>query len=254
MSESLPRVPGADGAPAEEHPGGDISSAPTVDMKQHLVYVTTRNGDSGPAQPPTDVVFALDVYTGAVKSRQQVKPAPSLKSCGIASGCSAAGRGGALNAIPGAVLNGAIDGSLRAYSTKDGSTLWTFDTNRDFDTVNGVKAHGGSMESAGPVVVDGMLYVSSGAGGSLGRPGKCVVGVRTAGTPAPEGAQQLSVEPGIVVAGRAEALNLGARSRRCLTRSAQLGAPGRPRLVLASEISSQRTGAEREMCCRPDVQ
>ena len=28
---------------------------------------------------------------------------------------------------------------MRAYSTKDGSILWTFDTNRDFQTVNGFR-------------------------------------------------------------------------------------------------------------------
>ena len=68
-----------------------------------------------------------------------------------------------------------MDGGLRAYSTKDGSILWSFDTNKAFDTVNGVKANGGSMDSAGPVVVDGMLYVSSGSGGLTGRPGNVLL-------------------------------------------------------------------------------
>jgi polyvinyl alcohol dehydrogenase (cytochrome) len=60
-------------------------------------------------------------------------------------------------------------GAVRGYSTKDGSLLWTFDTNRDFDAVNGVKAHGGGMDDAGPVAVDGMVYVASGSGGLFGR-------------------------------------------------------------------------------------
>jgi polyvinyl alcohol dehydrogenase (cytochrome) len=99
---------------------------------------------------------------------------PQTKLCGFARGCGA-GQGGPLTTVPGAVLNGGMDGGLRAYSTKDGSILWSFDTNRDFDTVNGVKANGGSMDSAGPVVVDGMLYVSSGAGGLSGRPGNVLL-------------------------------------------------------------------------------
>jgi polyvinyl alcohol dehydrogenase (cytochrome) len=101
------------------------------------------------------------------------KPPPT-KLCGLARGCSA-GQGGPLTAIPGAVLNGGMDGGLRGYSTKDGSILWTVDTNRDYDTVNGVKAQGGSMDSAGPVVVDGMLYVSSGSGGLVARPGNVLL-------------------------------------------------------------------------------
>ena len=101
------------------------------------------------------------------------RPPPS-KLCGFQPGCSA-GQGGPLTTIPGAVLNGGMDGGLRAYSAEDGTIVWTFDTNKDFDTVNGVKAHGGSMDSAGPIVVDGMIYVSSGSGGLVGRQGNVLL-------------------------------------------------------------------------------
>ncbi|HXC59681.1 MAG TPA: PQQ-binding-like beta-propeller repeat protein, partial [Steroidobacteraceae bacterium] len=63
-------------------------------------------------------------------------------------GCGA-GQGGAVTAIPGAVFSGAHDGGLRAYSTKDGFILWTFDANKEFPTVNGVKANGASMDGPG---------------------------------------------------------------------------------------------------------
>jgi polyvinyl alcohol dehydrogenase (cytochrome) len=99
---------------------------------------------------------------------------PQTRLCGFGHGCGA-GQGGPLTAIPGAVLSGGMDGGLRAYSTKDGSVLWSVDTNKAFDTVNGVKANGGSMDSAGPVVVDGMVYVSSGSGGLTGRPGNVLL-------------------------------------------------------------------------------
>ena len=101
------------------------------------------------------------------------RPPPS-KLCGFQPGCSA-GQGGPLTTIPGVVLNGGMDGGLRAYSAEDGTVVWTFDTNKDFDTVNGVKAHGGSMDSAGPIVVDGMIYVSSGSGGLVGRQGNVLL-------------------------------------------------------------------------------
>ena len=113
---------------------------------------------------------ALTVADGSLVWQQP----PFAKLCAAAPGCSA-GQGGPLTAIPGAVLNGSMDGGLRAYSTKDGSLLWTFDTNRDFDSVNGVKAHGGSMDAAGPVVVDGMVYVASGSGGLVGRQGNVLL-------------------------------------------------------------------------------
>jgi polyvinyl alcohol dehydrogenase (cytochrome) len=102
------------------------------------------------------------------------KVPPQKKLCGEGRGCSA-GQGGALTAIPGGVLNGGLDGGLRAYAAKDGSVLWTFDTNKEFTTVNGVRARGGSMDGPGPVVVDGMLYVNSGYGGLIGNPGNVLL-------------------------------------------------------------------------------
>jgi polyvinyl alcohol dehydrogenase (cytochrome) len=85
------------------------------------------------------------------------------------------GQGGALTAIPGAVLNGALDGGLRAYSTTDGKVLWMFDTGKEFATVNGVKAKGGSMDGNGPIVAGGMVYVNSGYGGLVGTPGNVLL-------------------------------------------------------------------------------
>lgn len=72
------------------------------------------------------------------------------------------GLSAAVSSIPGVVFSGGFDGWLRAYSTADGKVIWEFDTTQEFSTVNGTKAHGGSIESAGPVVVDGTLLVNSG--------------------------------------------------------------------------------------------
>ena len=99
-------------------------------------------------------------------------PRPAL--CGSGPGCSAA-QSAALTVIPGVVFSGSADGGLRAFSTKDGSIVWEFDTNRGFETVNGVKANGGSMDGPGVVVAGGMLYVSSGNGGLVGRPGNVLL-------------------------------------------------------------------------------
>jgi polyvinyl alcohol dehydrogenase (cytochrome) len=68
----------------------------------------------------------------------------------------------AVTAIPGVVFSGSDDGHLRAFATEDGHLLWDVDTARDFETVNGVKAKGGSMDGAGPVIAGGMLFVNSG--------------------------------------------------------------------------------------------
>ena len=68
----------------------------------------------------------------------------------------------AVTSIPGVVFSGTMDGRLRAYSTRDGTVLWEYDTAREFTTVNHVQASGGSMSNGGAAVVGGMLFVNSG--------------------------------------------------------------------------------------------
>ena len=80
-----------------------------------------------------------------------------------------------MTVIPGVVFSGSVDGALRAYSTTTGGVLWEFDTNRAFETVNGVPARGASMLGAGPAVAGGMLFVNSGYGAFLGRPGNVLL-------------------------------------------------------------------------------
>jgi polyvinyl alcohol dehydrogenase (cytochrome) len=57
---------------------------------------------------------------------------------------------------------GSLDGHLRAYDIKNGATIWDFDTRPEVPTVNGIRAHGGSMNGSGPLVADGMVFVNSG--------------------------------------------------------------------------------------------
>jgi polyvinyl alcohol dehydrogenase (cytochrome) len=99
---------------------------------------------------------------------------PQPKLCGDAQRCNGS-QGGAVTAVPGVVFSGSGDGGLRAYSTTDGSIIWQFDTNRTFQTVNGVRANGGTMDGPGPVVAGGMLYVNSGYGGFFGRSGNVLL-------------------------------------------------------------------------------
>ena len=97
-------------------------------------------------------------------------PGPNPRLCAGAPRCTAS-QGGAVTLIPGAVIAGSLDGGLRAYSTDDGTVLWQFDTNKEFTTVNGVKAAGASIDGSPLIVADGMLFLNSGYGGIAARPG-----------------------------------------------------------------------------------
>jgi polyvinyl alcohol dehydrogenase (cytochrome) len=72
-------------------------------------------------------------------------------------------------------LSGSVDGHLRAYSASTGRVLWDTDTARDFSAVNGKTAHGGSIDGAGPAVVNGMIFVNSGYSQWGGMPGNVLL-------------------------------------------------------------------------------
>jgi polyvinyl alcohol dehydrogenase (cytochrome) len=76
-------------------------------------------------------------------------------------GCNPA-QSAAVTAMPGVVFAPSNDGHVRAYSTSDGKVVWEFNTMREFETVNGVKARGGSIDGPGVVIVGGMVFVTSG--------------------------------------------------------------------------------------------
>jgi len=81
----------------------------------------------------------------------------------------------ALTLIPGVVFSGSLDGHLRAFATEDGEVLWDFDTAKDYATVNGIQAKGGSLDGAGPIVVGGMIFVNSGYPRNGGMPGNVLL-------------------------------------------------------------------------------
>jgi len=77
------------------------------------------------------------------------------------------------------IFSGSQDGHLRAYSTRDGSILWDFDTVQDYKTVNGVKGSGGAIDGPGAVVVNGMVFVNSGYMRFGGAPGNVLLAFGT---------------------------------------------------------------------------
>jgi polyvinyl alcohol dehydrogenase (cytochrome) len=139
----------------------------------------------GPAVDATNAYFAVSDFRlenpGGLHAvnlvsgqRAWMTPAPPAVCSGPAPNCSGA-QSAAITVIPGVVFSGSVDGALRAYSTTDGKIVWTFDANREFTTVNGVKANGASFGGGGPVVAGGMLFTNSGYGAPAGRAGNVLL-------------------------------------------------------------------------------
>ena len=114
---------------------------------------------TGSAKPG---LFALDAFSG-----KQLWSAPLQKNCRKGDRC--LGYSAAITATPHAVFAARRDGELQAFNSRTGALIWSFDTAREFTALNGDLASGGSIAGAGPVVVDGMVYLNSGYGlyGSL---------------------------------------------------------------------------------------
>lgn len=112
----------------------------------------------------TGAIVAVQLSTGEKVWTTRLAPASSRISYAAAN-----------TAIPGAVFIGGTDGKVHALRTTDGRELWTFDTARDFTTVNQVPAHGGSIGSIGPTVASGMLFIGSGYSVVSGTPGNVLL-------------------------------------------------------------------------------
>jgi polyvinyl alcohol dehydrogenase (cytochrome) len=121
--------------------------------------------------PKPGGLHAVNLETG---ERAWYVPPPPLKCGDARPGCSAA-LISAPTLIRGVLFVGSNDGGLRAHSTVDGSVVWEFDTNRQFETLNHVRAGGGAIQGPGPTIAGGMLYLNSGYGDHLGRPGNVLL-------------------------------------------------------------------------------
>jgi polyvinyl alcohol dehydrogenase (cytochrome) len=144
---------------------GGIEWGAAVDADQ--AYFPVADGNS----PTPGGLHAVKLATGE-KAWFAPPPAPACGQPGR--GCNGA-QSAAITAIPGVVFSASMDGAIRAFAAKDGTVIWTFDTNREFETLNGVKGKGGSMNGPAPVVVGGMLYVNSGYGAFGSRVGNVLL-------------------------------------------------------------------------------
>lgn len=135
-------------------------------LHKNIVLVPVSDRDDGETYEHArkSGVVGLDVSSGKI-----IWSTPALSdSCDNREGCHS-GFSAPATATPGAVLAGALDGHLQAFSVDSGKRIWSFDTVRSFKTVNGEPGRGGAMSAAGPVVTDDMIYVLSGYGGFAGQ-------------------------------------------------------------------------------------
>jgi polyvinyl alcohol dehydrogenase (cytochrome) len=150
---------------------GGIEWGPAADEQN--VYVAISDVVSHPSGGLT----AFKITNG---ERIWHTPAPPPGCTEDARRCTAA-QSAAVTVIPGVVFSGSQDGHLRAYASGNGSIVWDYDTRRPYETVNGMPAHGGSLDTGGPTIANGMLFVNSGYGKFFGEPGNVLLALSVDG-------------------------------------------------------------------------
>lgn len=126
-----------------------------------LVFVPVADNDAGavPIGEPHPGIYGLDPYTGEIKWSQ-----PADNNCGDRFNCFP-GASSPATALSGLVIQGYMDGMLRIHDSATGEVLWQFDTDREFRTISGVTAHGGTFSGgSGAIVFNGRIYANSGYG------------------------------------------------------------------------------------------
>ena len=158
---------GDSGAPANAGTGSSVGPPGVAGLAGGVVwgsaadhrnlYVAVSGSLAQPANASGSLT-ALDIKTGVARWHIP-SPEPACawgeRNCWHAQAQS-------VTVMPGGAFSGSMDGHLRAYSTIDGKILWDFDTAKDYQTKNGVRASGGPLDHGGATIVNGTVYVNAG--------------------------------------------------------------------------------------------
>jgi polyvinyl alcohol dehydrogenase (cytochrome) len=144
------------------------------------LYVPNNMSTGPTADGEAPGLHALNIDTGEIQWSYLHQPDCSgdrqanIRTCQSNYGMSAA-----TLLVDGAVIQGANDGFLKIFDAQRGEPLFTFDTARPFETVNGVEGKGGAIDNANMVAANGMLFVQSGYG-LMGVPGNLLLAFKPA--------------------------------------------------------------------------
>ena len=159
--------------------GGGIHWGIAYDGKHVFAPINRAYPGRGQTGPDTPGLYAVDVMTGKRVWNYEAKPncegerGERIRNCAGRIGFS-----GAATVVDGVVVSGSNDGMLRAFDTQTGELLFEFDNAREFESVNGISARGGSIDNATIVAGNGLLLVSSGYALFGELPGNVLLGFR----------------------------------------------------------------------------
>lgn len=133
------------------------------------VPVSDRTGITDQGEPRQAGLHAIDMKTGEV-----LWYAPAQQRCSGQQGCMEA-YSAPITGTHDLLLAGSLNGYLFAHDPDTGELVWEYNTAREYATINGVTARGGSLDATGPVLSGDYMIVSSGYATFGQMPGNAVL-------------------------------------------------------------------------------
>jgi len=123
-----------------------------------IVYVpvSDRSGISDEGEQRQPGLHAIDMKTGEV-----LWYAEAPVRCSGQQGCMEA-YSAPITATDDLLLAGSLNGVLFAHDPATGALVWEYNTAREYATINGVTARGGSLDATGPVLAGDYMIVNTG--------------------------------------------------------------------------------------------
>ena len=104
---------------------------------------------------PSPGLYALDIESGEQRWQFSRDSRCDDEECMY-------GLSSAITAANDIVVTASMDGYLEVMNAADGKLLWSHDTWKTYDSVNGVAVQGGSFDTHGPMIADDQVMVTSG--------------------------------------------------------------------------------------------
>ncbi|MDE0931764.1 MAG: PQQ-binding-like beta-propeller repeat protein [Halioglobus sp.] len=104
---------------------------------------------------PTPGLYALDIESGEPLWQFSRNSRCDDEQCMY-------GLSSAITATNDIVITASMDGYLEVINAADGKLLWSHDSWKTYESVNGVTVKGGSFDTHGPMIADDQVMVSSG--------------------------------------------------------------------------------------------
>lgn len=158
---------------------GGIHFSMAVDPQKHRLYVPISDrpikilGDN-PEGIPNPSLHAYDIATGE-KIWATAATNICISDIGERKKNCDPGLSAAITATENLVFAPSLDGYIRVFDANDGAEIWSYDTNRSFDAVNGGKAKGGAIDLGGVYLNRGQLFLNAGYGTFDQAPGNAFI-------------------------------------------------------------------------------